>query len=147
MKSERTRGPKRSSGHHLLPRSRWESGTETEPCWDAPLSPAPGGPGTSGTELPVPSEAMGGFSVQVEGGPSPKYQGPGQPSSFIHMPLSPDYCSSHWDVQIVSWQPWSFSHLCQLQPQGLAQITSLWLRNALITNSWVWHSKPYPLQY
>lgn len=66
---------------------------ETEPCWDAP-----GGPGISGTELPVPSEAMRGFAVQIEGGPCPKCQGPGQPSSFIHLPLPPDYCSSHWDA-------------------------------------------------
>lgn len=52
-----------SSGHPLLSESRWASENEPEPCRDITLSPATGGPGASGIELPVPSEAMGGFAM------------------------------------------------------------------------------------
>ena len=124
MKEEGTKGPSRSSGHPLLSGSKWASGTEPEPCWHVTCLELQVDP-----EPLAQSKARGDFVVQVGDRPCPRRHCPGQPSSLSQEFLPPDYCSSHQNVQIASWQLWPLSHLCQLQPQGLDQVTSLWLYN------------------
>lgn len=63
-------------------------GPKPEPCWDGSLSPATGGPGTSGMELPVPRKATGEFTAQMENGTCPWHLVPRQPISFTQESLS-----------------------------------------------------------